>query len=227
MILPNRFLQVIFICSGLVLLHFFADYSFAQGSAQSAIRMMQERYEKINDFSADLFHVREFLFSGTSDTTDQKISLLKEDYFKIETADLILVTDGVVVKDYSIYERRITIDEVDSRSSESFLPKDFLFEFPKRYIPVDYRKSVYKDRTAIILELEPKNPDEELMQHLEVRIDPADSLVKYVKYVDFNENENIYIIDNYYVNTGLTPEDFDILLPDGADIRVIDLRSNK
>ncbi len=224
----NKRLISIFVMSPLVIsLYVYATPVHAQRSAQNAIKILQKKYDELNDFSADLLHVREFLFSSEKDTSSQKISLLKENYFKIETSDMIFVTDGITVKDYSLYEKRVTIDIVDNRSSDSFLPKDFLFEFPERYNLVDYRESSYQGKPIYILALEPKNPDEELMQYLEVQIDPADSLVKYVKYTDFNENENIYILDNYHVDTGLAPEQFDIHLPDDTDIRIIDLRSKK
>ena len=203
-----------------------AEGVLAQKKAQDVIKMLQKRYDTLNDFTADLLQVQAFEFSGVTDTTQLIISLLKKDYFKIETPDVILVTDGKTVKEYSIYEQKVTIDEL-GQSENSFLPREFLFDFPKRYTPVDFRREARNGTSGFTIVMEPKKPDEEIMQTLEVWIDAADSLVKYVRYSDFNDNENRYNLSNYKVDIGLTPQEFEIIIPEEADVRTIDLRRKK
>jgi len=198
-----------------------AQSVFGQNKAQDVIKFLQKKYNTINDFTADLIQIQEFGFSGAKDTTQLTIALLKKDYFKIKTSDITIITDGKIVKDYSIYEKRVTIDYYE-KSQNSMLPREFLFEFPKRYIPADFRSETRYESSGFALEMEPKNPDEEIMQTLEVWVDAADSLVKYVSYTDFNDTETIYELSNYKIDTGLTPKDFELKYPKGT--KVIDLR---
>ncbi|KPK90419.1 hypothetical protein AMJ80_08415 [bacterium SM23_31] len=197
---------------------------FAQDKVQDVIKFLQKKYDKINDFTADLLQIQEFGFSGAKDTTQLSIALLKKDYFKIKTADITIVTDGKIVQDYSISEKRVTIDYYE-KSQNSILPREFLFEFPKRYSPVDFRREERYGSTGFILEMEPKKPDEEPIQALEVWIDAADSLVKYVRNTDLNDTDTIFILSNYKTDTGLTPKDFELKYPDGT--KVINLTKKK
>ena len=197
----------------------------AQNRASDVIKLLQKRFETLSDFTADLLQVREFEFSGVVDSSFLKIALLKEDYFKIESSNIIFVTDGKTIEDYDILEKRMTIDEADENSRDSLLPRELLFEFPKRFSPVDYISEDRYGSSGFLISLEPKKPDEELMQILVVWFDSADSLVKYVRYVDIEDNKNVYVLSNYKIDTGLTPEDFKINPPEGT--RIVDLRPKK
>ena len=201
--------------------------AFAQKRAQHIINMLQKKYETFDDFSADLLQIQEFLFSEAQDTTEQKIALLKQDYFKIETAEITLVTDGKIIKEYNRYEQKITIDEIDNTSPNTYFPREFLFEFPERYVPVDFRQETRSGSRGFTLVMEPKKPDEEIIQTLEVWVDAADSLVKYIRYADFNDNENIYILSNIQIDRGLIPEYFELRIPDGVTVKTVDLRRKK
>ena len=204
---------------------FFAGTSHAQDRARDAIKLMQERYRSLSDFTAELIQVRVFEFSGVTDSSSMNISLLKDDFFKIESSNVVIVTDGKQISDHNILDMRITIDDVDASSNDSFLPRDFLFEFPDRYDPVDYLPEQRNGSSGFLIAMEPKKPDEEIMQSLEVWFDSADSLVKYVRYTDIDDNDNIYFLSNYKIDIGLTPEHFELIPAEG--VKVVDLRRKK
>jgi outer membrane lipoprotein-sorting protein len=215
----------IFIFSSVVIF-FSLTGGLSQNKALDVIKMLQKKYTTIHDFSAELRQIQTFKFSDKPDTIKMTISLLKEDYFKIETSQMMLVTDGKIVKDYAIQEQQITIDDF-SRTPNSFLPKDFLFEFPKKYTPVDFKRENRGKKTGYTIVMEPKKPDEEIMQTLQVWIDAADSLVKYVHYTDFNNNSYIYFFNNYTVDNGFTAKDFELKIPAGVTPKIVDLRKKK
>ena len=202
-----------------------AGITYAQNRARDVIKLLQERFESLNDFTADLVQVRKFEFSGVTDSSSMKISLLKEDFFKIESSNVVIVTDGKIISDYDIFEKRLTIDDVDESSTDSFLPRDFLFKFPDRYDPVDFRLEDRDGSKGYLIAMEPKKPDEEIMQSLEIWIDSADSLIKYVRYTDIDDNDNVYFLSNYKIDIGLTPEHFELIPAEG--VKVVDLRRKK
>lgn len=202
-----------------------AGTSYAQNRARDAIKLLQERFESLNNLTADLVQVRKFEFSGVTDSSSMKISLLKEDFFKIESSNVVIVTDGKTISDYDIFEKRLTIDDVDGSATDTFLPRDFLFKFPDRYDPVDYRLEDRYGSKGYLIAMEPKKPDEEFIISLEIWIDSADSLVKYVRYTDIDDNDNVYFLSNYKIDVGLTPEHFELIPAEG--VKVVDLRRKK
>lgn len=204
---------------------FFIRTSQAQNRPRDAIKLMQERYKLLNDFTADLTQVRFMEFSGVTDTSLTKISLLKEDFFKIESPNVVIVTDGKTLTDLDIFDNRLTIDDVDPSANDSFLPRELLFEIPDRFDPVDFRVEERYGSNGFLVAMEPKKPDEEIILSLEVWIDSADSLVKYARYTDIDDIEYVYYLSNYKIDIGLTPEHFE-LIP-GEGVKVVDLRRKK
>ena len=202
-----------------------ARASHAQNRANDVIKLMQEKFDSLNDFTADLLQVSVFEFSGVTDSSSLKISLLKEDFFKIESPNVVIVTDGKEIRDYDIFEKRLTIDDVDESANDSFLPRDFLFKFPDRFDPVDFRFEVRNGSNGYLIAMEPKKPDEEIILSLEVWFDSADSLVKYVRYTDIDDNVSVYFLSNYKIDIGLTPKHFELNPADG--VKVVDLRRKK
>ncbi|MFC1513911.1 outer membrane lipoprotein carrier protein LolA [candidate division KSB1 bacterium] len=211
------FISVLFICV-------IAAESFSQRRAKDVINIIQEKYKRINDLKADLLQIEEVGFYAVLDTAQIKISLLKEDYFRIESTDAVWVTDGKISQDFNRTKNILTIDDF-REDDDTISPKKFLFEFPDKYNIEDFRQESKFNSSGFILEMVPKKPDDEMTQFMEVWVDAADSLVKYVRTIDFNESEKIFILGNYVTNTGLTKVDFEIKT--NAETRPIDLRKKK
>ncbi len=194
----------------------------AQMRSSDVIKLVQDKYKAMENFKAEFFQVQEWTLLETADTTRGNISLVKPDFLIIETTEARLLTDGKSVWDYKLLENSARIDIFESGGS-TFLPREFLFEFPDRYITVDFRNEQRNGKDGYIIELEPKEPDEEFMQYLEVWIEADIWVVKQVKYTDINEDILHYYLSNYEINTSMSVEDFEKLKP-GKDVKIRDLR---
>lgn len=192
----------------------------AQKNANQVIKEMQKKFTGLKDFDTEFLQIEIWDLYGKVDTLRGRLSHMKKDYFKIETDGAILITDGEKVWDYNIPERQIIIDKFD-KSRDSFIIRDYLFDFPKRFITVDFRAEERGGKQGYYLEMEPKKPDEETIQELAVWIDAADFIVKMAKYTDFNDNIVEFILQNFKADTGLSKDDFILKIPEG--VKVMDL----
>jgi len=196
--------------------------AFAQKNAGDVIRQMQKNYNDLTGFESVFIQVEEWQLAGTVDTLRGTMSHLKKDYFRIDTDNTSIMTDGKKVWEYNQLEEQLVIDFMDE-SRDSFLLKSYLFDFPRRFLTVDFRREERSGRPGFFIAMEPKKPDEETILALEVWIDAADFVVKMARYTDFNDNIVVFIIEDFKPNSSLTPESFKPDIPEGKKVRVIDL----
>ncbi|MCP4725227.1 MAG: outer membrane lipoprotein carrier protein LolA [bacterium] len=196
--------------------------TFAQTRSRDVIKLVQDKYEAIDNFKAEFLQVQEWTLLEMADTTSGTISLVKPDYLIIESPEVRMMTDGKSVWDYKLLENSAIIDIFES-GGNTFLPKEFLFDFPERYYPVDFRTEQRDGKNGYVIEMEPKNPDEEFMQYLEVWIEAEIWVVKQVKYTDINDDILHFFLTNYEINTDISVEDFENLKP-GKDVSIRDFR---
>ncbi|MFC1732966.1 outer membrane lipoprotein carrier protein LolA [candidate division KSB1 bacterium] len=193
----------------------------AQKNDSEVIRLMQNTYNRIEDFRADFLMIETWELAESVDTLRGTMTHMKDDFFKIETANDIISTDGETVWHYDMLEAQFIIDYLD-KSKDSFVIRDYLFEFPRRFSTVDFRREEYDGRPGFLIALEPKNPDEETFIFLEVWIDAADYVVKKARSRDFNDNDVEFILENIEINLGLSSKAFTEFKL-GENVRTIDL----
>jgi outer membrane lipoprotein-sorting protein len=196
--------------------------AYAQTRSSDVIKLVQDKYKAIENFKAEFIQVQEWTLLEMADTTSGTISLVKPDYVIIESEEYRVMTDGKSVWDYKLLENSAIID-IFEPGGNTFLPREFLFEFPERYYPVDFRNEQRNGKDGYVIEMEPRKPDEEIMQYLEVWIESGIWVVKQVKYTDINDDILHYFLTNYEINTDLSVEDFENLKP-GKDVKIRDLR---
>ncbi|MFC1564404.1 outer membrane lipoprotein carrier protein LolA [candidate division KSB1 bacterium] len=214
--------HILTIITAMTLLLISASSSEAQRRSSDVIKLIQDQYNAIENFKAEFLQVQEWTILEMSDTLRGSISLIKPDYFIIETSETRLMTDGKSVWDYKLLEKSAIIDKFDPEG-ESFLPKEFLFEFPKRYYAVDFRQEERNGKDGFVIEMDPKNPDEEIMQHLEVWVESGIWVVKQVKYTTIDDDILHYYLNNYEINTDINVGIFENLKP-GSEVRIRDFR---
>jgi len=195
----------------------------AQKSAGEVIKNMQNIYKNLKDFESSFLQIEEWDLAGTVDTVQGRMAHLKDDFFKIETDNITIMTDGKKVWDYNIFEEQLVIDYLDKDDKDSFLLNNYLFDFPKRFSTVDFIPEKRNGADGFFISLEPKNPDEEWIVALEVWIDAADFVVKMARYTDYNDNVIIFILEDFKGNVGLKPEAFKLTIPEGKKVKTIDL----
>lgn len=194
----------------------------AQKSAGDVIKEMQKQYEVLKSFESEFIQIEEWLFSETQDTLSGSMVHLKEDYFSVSTGTKTLMTDGEKVWELDLLEEQLVIDFMDD-SEDSFLLKNYMFDFPKRFITVDFREEAREGNPGYFISLEPKNPDEETIIALEVWIDAADFIVKMARYTDFNDNIAVFILKDFKPNVNVSPDKFKPEIPEGMNVKIIDL----
>jgi len=215
-------IQLLALCAAFMMTGCLAPRLYAQKNAGEVIKAMQDRYERLLDFETDFLQIEVWELTGAVDTLSGVMAHLKKEFFKIETGNVHIMTDGVKVWEYNIPDKQVIIDKLDEEQ-DSFLLKTYLFDFPKRFITVDFRREERDGRQGYYIEMEPKKPDEEAIQSLHVWIDAADTIVKMVRVTDFNDNDVIYILKNFRADVGLEPGDFQLKIPEGEKVKIIDL----
>ncbi len=206
------------------LIFLFASFSEAdaQKSSNDVLKLVRDKYNDMINFQADYLHIQNWTYSEIIDTVRGEITLLKPDYYILESSDIRFMTDGKAVWDYNLLENKANIDHYE-KTDDTFLLKDYLFEFPKRFITVDFRQEERGCVPGFVIEMEPKKPEEEMMQNLEVWVDALVWAVKQVKYVDIDETVTHYMLNNYRVDVEFTQVDFDEKKP-GTGVKIRDLR---
>jgi len=207
-----------------IVLGFSIVFLFAQPfqDAQEVIRKVQEKYNSIEDLKADFQQISVWQLAGTTDTLRGIIYLKKENYFKIETSEQVIVTDGKSVWNLSKIDNQIVIDKFEE-SEDYILPKDFLFTFPKDYKTTFFEK---KDKTkdeAIYSILMKAKSEDEFYQDLQIKVESPQYLIREVKLTDINENDTYLVLENIEIDTKLTKTLFQIKQEPG--IEIIDMRN--
>ncbi|MBP9838752.1 MAG: outer membrane lipoprotein chaperone LolA [Proteobacteria bacterium] len=179
---------------------------------------VEERYKKINDFSARF--IQESFFLGS----DQKEQSLGDVYFKrpgkmdweYSTPDTQrFVSDSKIVWWYQPKQNQVSIRNLE-KSFTSDVPLSFLLGVGnlKEKFTLD---SVCASQRGILLKLTPKAKDNNL-QDFYLLVDAKDHSPVGAKIVDIGGNENSILFTELKYNIGVEEKHFSFDIPKGTDI---------
>jgi chaperone LolA len=196
----------------------------AASSAQSVddiVEEIQERYEGLENLSAEFKQVEFFQLTGSKNETTGKIYVKNGTQYRLETEDRIIVTDGVTVWTYSMFNNQILIDRV-KKNDVSVLPRDLLFKYPRDYYASLLSTEDYEDEEHYVLKLDPKEEIHGYIKSMKIWVNSDSYLISKIEYTDFNENTSIFAIRKIDIKKDLQESLFKFEIPEGVE--TVDLR---
>jgi chaperone LolA len=195
-------------------------FSSAQ-SVDDIVEEIQERYEDLENLSAEFKQVELFQLTGSKNETSGKIYVKNGTQYRLETDDRVIATDGVTVWTYSMFNNQVLIDRV-KKNDASVLPRDLLFNYPREYYASLLNTEDYNDEEHYVVKLDPKEDTHGYVKTMKIWVNSDNYLISKIEYNDFNDNTSSFAIEKIDINTELKDAFFKFTVPEGVE--VVDLR---
>jgi chaperone LolA len=196
------------------------SFSAAQ-SVDDIVEEIQERYENLENLSAEFKQIESFQLTGSKNETTGKIYVKNGIQYRLETEDRVIVTDGLTVWTYSIFNNQVLIDRV-KKDDASVLPRDLLFRYPREYYASLLTTEDYNDEEHYVLKLDPKEETHGYIKTMKLWVNSDTYLISKIEYMDFNDNSSSFAIEKIDITTDLKESLFKFKAPEGVEI--VDLR---
>ena len=132
----------------------FVNVAYSQ-DAQEIIKNVQSKYNTIKDAQASYSQSVKYS-SGSTQSSSGTIYIQKEDKYRIESKNEVIVTDGVTSWSYSKKKKQVVIDNYKN-DGNTFSPNKFLFNYPENfYSDLDGTESV-SGADCYVLKLSPRH----------------------------------------------------------------------
>jgi chaperone LolA len=204
----------------LIILIIFSLSCWAQ-SVDDIVEEIQERYENLENLSAEFKQVEFFQLTGSKNETTGKIFVKNGVKYRLETEDRTIVTDGTTVWTYSIFNNQVLIDRV-KKNDASVLPRDLLFKYPREYYSSLLSTEDYEEEEHYVLKLDPKEETHGYVKSMKIWVNSDNYLISKIEYTDFNENTSTFAIKKIDIKKDLPDSYFNFKIPEGVE--VVDLR---
>jgi chaperone LolA len=199
-----------------ILLFFLINSLFAQ-DAQEIIKQVQAKYKGIQDAKAG-FSQTVKPQSGKSQSSSGTIYIQKENKYRIETKEQVVVTDGVTSWSYSAKKKQVVIDNY-KESGNTFSPNKYLFDYPENfYSDLDGEENI-SGKDCYVLKLTPRN--KAVVKSAKIWVDKEDNLIRKI-FIVSSESSTTYSLKNIVLDPGLSSSKFSFSTPSGVE--EIDLR---
>ena len=182
---------------------------------------IQDRYQDLENFSAEFVQTEKFKVTGSVNETRGKIFVKNGLKYRLQTEDRIIVTDGKTVWTYSLFNNQVLIDRM-KKNEGSLLPRDLLFRYPREYYATLLDEIEKDGITQYLVKLDPKEETKGYIQTMRIWVNADNYLISKIEYTDFNNNTSIFDIDKIDIDKKLPDSLFQFTVPEGAD--VVDLR---
>jgi outer membrane lipoprotein carrier protein len=200
----------------LVLIFFFAGFAKAQ-DAQEIIRKVQSKYENITDAKATFTQtVKGSGGKGTS--SSGVIYIKKENYYRIEAGNQIIVTDGVTSWVYSPSKKQVVVDNYKEDGS-TFSPNKFLFSYPENFYSDLQGEETIGGVVCYVIKLTPRGGGS--VKSAKIWIDKNEDLIRKIT-ISTNQSTSTYALKDITLDAGVSSSKFSFSPPNGVE--VIDLR---
>lgn len=188
----------------------FLATSFPQEDAQAVLKNIQDKFESINDLSAQL----------TQSVNDKvnlkgKVYYKKENQIRFEFKNILIVSDGETSWSYNQKDNKVIITDYESEGNKILSMRQIIFEYPQ-----DCDLSTFKSEDQTVLELIP-NDNEFSFTSIKLFID-GDNLITKALIDDPATGEIQIELSDYQLSKNLPDSFFQFSPPEGS--QVIDLR---
>ncbi|MBI5401904.1 MAG: outer membrane lipoprotein chaperone LolA [Ignavibacteriae bacterium] len=202
--------------SVLILSLLLANISFAQ-DAQEIIKKVQSKYNTIKDAQATFSQSVKYS-SGSSQSSSGTIYIQKEDKYRIESKNEVIVTDGVTSWSYSKKKKQVVIDNYKN-DGNTFSPNKFLFSYPENFYSDLEGTETVSGIECYILKLTPRHKGS--VKSAKIWVDKEDNLIRKIT-INSSESGTTYSLKKITLDAGLSSSKFTFSPPEGVE--VIDLR---
>jgi chaperone LolA len=189
-------------------------------TAQEILEKARKKYDSLDDAELKFIQTTRFPVSHLEQRLSGSLQMKKGNHYRVETDDMVVVTDGETVWSYSRANNQVLIDrfKMDDRG---FSPERILAAAPGEFVATLIGKEKVGAVETAILKLIPSG-EPGFVKSLKLWIADVDHLTRKAELVDANGKETTYQVSDLRVNTGLTDARFSYTAPEGAD--VVDLR---
>lgn len=205
-----------------------------QLTAEEIAEQMQQKEESIEDYSYTMYITSSL--HGQDDVMESEILFKKPRQMKsvviqpAEQAGFVTVSNGETTWTYDPHENTVMQMEMPDMSED--IQMDYVGMIGGILNESDVSFSgleEFDNRTVYVMRLRPKESENPLFaSNVKVWIDKETWMP--LKYEIYDEDENPMIsfeIRNLKVNTGISDDEFEFEIPDGAKVEVIDLNEIK
>ena len=184
--------------------------SFAQDDAQEVLTYIQNKFNTINDLTAELSQS-----VNGSVNLKGKIYYKKENHLRFEFKNVLIVSDGETSWSYNKKDNKVFITDYESDGNKILSINQIIFEYPK-----DCDMSTFESDGRKVLQLIPKD-DTFSFNSIQLFVD-SDYLITKALVDDPASGEIQIDLSDYKLNTNLPDSFFQFSPPEGS--KVIDLR---
>jgi len=202
--------------SALILILLFANITFSQ-DAQEIIKKVQSKYNTIKDAQASYSQTIKYS-SGSSQSSSGTIYIQKEDKYRIESKNEVIVTDGVTSWSYSKKKKQVVIDNYKN-DGNTFSPNKFLFSYPENFYSDLEGTETVSGTECYLLKLSPRHKGS--VKSAKIWVDVSDNLIRKIT-INSSESTSTYTLKKITLDAGLSSSKFTFSPPEGVE--VIDLR---
>ena len=199
--------RIIFFLTGMLII---SSTSFSQSSSNQLLKTLQNKFNSINDLSADF-----------KQSTNGKINLAgkffykKENDLRLELKNLMIVSDGTTNWSYNKKENKVIISNYDPSDPSMISLKRIIDDYPKKCSVSDE-----KENGNQVLVLKPGKPGMNF-KIAKIYINSSE-LVQKIILTDQNDALVQIEFSNYKLNQKLNNSTFTFIPPKGS--KVIDIR---
>jgi outer membrane lipoprotein carrier protein len=189
-------------------LYFFS--SFAQDDAETVLKNIQNKFNTIDDLSAELLQ----LVNGEVNLKG-KVYYKKENHLRFEFKNILLISDGETSWSYNQKDNKVVVSDYENEGNKILSIRQIIYEYPD-----DCEMSTFESEGMTVLQLIP-NEDTFHFNSIELFINEDYLINKAV--IDDPAAGSIGVhLSNYQLNKNLSDSLFEFSPPEGSEI--IDLR---
>jgi outer membrane lipoprotein carrier protein len=200
-------IKILFVCLISILK---LNVSFGQDSASDILQNIRDKFETINDLSADLTQSvnGNLNFNG-------KVYYKKENKLRFEFKNILVISDGENAWNYNQKDNKVIITDYENEGNKILSLRQIIYEYPE-----DCEMSTYESEGQRVLELIPKN-DNFSFNFIKLYLS-NDYLIKKALIDDPASGTVELSLSDYQLNKNIPDSFFQFSPPEGS--QVIDLR---
>ena len=185
--------------------------------AQEIIKNVQSKYNSITDATANYTQTVKYS-SGKSSSSSGIIYIQKEDKYRIETKNDVIVTDGVTSWAYSKKKNQVIIDNYKDNGN-TFSPNKFLFSYPVNFYSDLEGDENVGGNDCYLLKLTPRKKGS--IKEAKICVDKSSNLIRKIV-ITTSESTSTYVLKKITLDSGVSNSKFSFSPPEGVEI--VDLR---
>lgn len=188
--------------------------------AQEIIKSVQDKYGAISDAKATFSQSVKYS-SGKVEKSSGTFYIKKEEKYRIETNNNIIVTDGVTSWSYNKKRNQVLIDNYKP-DGNTFSPNKFLFKYPENFYSDLEGSETVNGVECYAIKLTPRNKGS--VKSAKIWVGKNDNLIRKLT-LTTSESTSTYILKKINLDVGLSNSKFTFdPSSEAPGAEVIDLR---